>query len=121
MNAPWTTLNISDGSANGYRFTRDGAGRVQFVYDPVTREQSSSGQYDGGPPRKEDLAGDDPRLTELWALLQKLQADPRKHTTARNKGTGAIAWEGANGKQAFIVEMGPEVTELVRLLGRFGS
>lgn len=123
MNAPnpeWTSINIADGSANAYRFTRDASGRVAFVYVPVRPEQSSTGMYSGGPPRKEDLAANDPRLIELWALLKKLEADETRHQPDRNKGTGAIRWENPSGKHDFIIQMGAALNELMAVLARFG-
>ena len=121
QNPDWTRITVADGSANAYRFTRDASGRVEFVYVPVTPEQSSTGRYSGGPPRKEDVAANDVRLAELWTLLQKLQADPTTHTPDRNKGTGAIEWETPTGKRHFIIQMGAELSELLAVLARFGS
>jgi hypothetical protein len=121
MTQPWSRISIADGAANGFQFTREASGRVQFVYVPVTREQSSSGMYDGGPPRKEELAADDARLAELWSLLQKLEADKANHSPDRNKGTGAINWEAPDGTHSFIVEMGvPGLNQLIALLKKFG-
>ncbi|MDP2274378.1 MAG: hypothetical protein Q8N23_04770 [Archangium sp.] len=119
--APWSRIVIADGAANVYRFTAEANGRVQFLYEPINKEQSSSGMYDGGPPRKEDLAADDARLNELWALLQKLEADQQLHTPDRNKGTGAIHWVAPAGSRDFIIHMGAELNELLGLLKRFGG
>jgi hypothetical protein len=122
VSAPWNRIDIADGSSNDFQFRREASGRVQFVYVPITRAQSSSGMYDGGPPRKEELAADEARLIELWSLLQKLEADTAKHQPDRNKGTGAISWDGANGKHEFIVEMNaPQLNELWALLKKFGA
>lgn len=122
MTTPWNSINIADGSANAFSFTRDPNGKVQFVYRPVTKAESSSGMYDGGPPRKEELAPGDPRLTELFALLQKLEADKANHSADRSKGTGAIAWDDSAGRHEFIVHMGvADLNALLALLKRFGS
>jgi len=88
---------------------------------PVQPEQSSTGDYSGGPPRKEDLAADDARLVELWTLLRKLEADETKHTPDRAKGTGAIAWESLSGKRDFIIKRGAELNVLLDLLAKIGS
>jgi hypothetical protein len=116
----WTRIDISDGSANAFHFTRD-AGRVHFVYDPVTPAQSSSGLYSGGPPREEELASSDPRLTELWAMLERLARDETKHAPARAKGTGAIGWVAPAGPRDFIIPMGADLNALLALLKRFGA
>jgi hypothetical protein len=122
MSAPWTRIKIADGSANAFLFDRQPSGRVQFEYDPVTREESSTGMYDGGPPRKEELAADDARLTELWALLQRVEADKSIQQEDRNKGTGAISWEAPDGTHSFILQMNSGgLNELLALLKRFGS
>lgn len=118
--SPWLFIHVADGAANGYHFTRAADGSVQFVYEPVRPEQSSTGFYSGGPPREETLDAADPRLTELWATLQKLAADETKHTPDRAKGTGAIAWDGLTGKRDFIIVMGPDLDALLAQLKRFG-
>ena len=116
---PWTWISIADGSANGYRFNRDGA-KVEFVYEPVTPEMSSSGFYSGGPARREALDAGDGRLSELWALLQRLEANPAVHVEDRAMGTGAIAWQSGEQRHEFIVAMGEELDGLLALLKRFG-
>ena len=122
MAAPWNCLDIADGSANWFQFRRDANDRVQFVYVPITRAQSSSGMYDGGPARQEELAANDARLIELWTALQRLEADTSKHQPERSKGTGAISWAGPKDKRDFIVQMGaPGLDELLALLTRFGA
>ena len=116
--AMWNSISVADGSANVYRFTRGADGRIAFASEPITPEQSSTGLYSGGPPRKEDLSADDARLSELWTLLQKLAADEAKHTPDRNKGTAAVGWTGS-GSREFILQMG-QFDELMSLLKRFG-
>lgn len=126
VNAPqpyesWTRLVIADGSANLYRFTRGEGEAIAFVYEPVTPEQSSTGQYSGGSPRKETLAAGDARLVELWALLRALEAEETLHTPDRAKGTGAISWVGPGGERAFIIQRGAQLAGLLALLARFGK
>ena len=119
---PWSRIDIADGAANAFHFTRADDGRVRFVYVPVTPAESSSGLYSGGPPRREELAANDARLVELWDLLGRLEANQAIHTPDRNKGTGAIAWDGPAGKRDFIIQMGAApLNELLALLARFGS
>ena len=122
MSVPWNRIDVADGSANGFQFRRVASGRVEFVYVPITRAESSSGMYDGGPARREELAADDVRLSQLWSLLEKLEADTSRHQTDRNKGTGAISWDSVSGKREFIVEMNsPLLKELMVLLMKFGN
>lgn len=119
--APWR-IDVADGSANAFHFTSESAsGPVAFVYVPVTPEQSSTGMYSGGPPRKEQLDPADPRLSELWSQLHALEAKPAIHTPDRAKGTGAIGWKTPAGERSFIIEMGADLNALLALLARFGT
>ncbi|HTE51413.1 MAG TPA: hypothetical protein VK698_11255 [Kofleriaceae bacterium] len=109
---PWT-LQYADGAANVYRFSQSLAGgAVSFEYVPVTPEQSSTGTYSGGEPRKAVLAADDPRIAELWRRVEALEADTGSHGPDRNKGTGAFSIDTPAGKRAFIVEQGPALDEI---------
>ncbi len=119
--APWN-IHYADGSANAYHLTHPGAeADVLFEYVPVTPERSSTGMYSGGPPRKEALPADDPRLAELWRLIARLQSDTSLHTGERAKGTGALSVTTGAGKRDVIIQRGPALTELDQLLGRFGA
>jgi|JI10StandDraft_1071094.scaffolds.fasta_scaffold19283_3 hypothetical protein len=79
---PWQ-LDYADGAGNHYRLIATAA-EVALRYAPVTPATSSSGRYDGGPPREARIALDDPRLAALWA---RLGAQP--HDGPRTMGTGA--------------------------------
>ena len=109
---PWI-LHYADGAANVYRFAQSAAGGpVSFEYVPVTPEQSSTGTYSGGEPRKAELAASDPRVAELWRRVEALEADTASHGPDRNKGTGAFSISTPAGKRAFIVEQGAALDEI---------
>lgn len=116
---PWS-LTVADGSANRYRFDCDARGVVQFAYEPVTPEMSSTGRYSGGPPRGETLDAKDARLAELWRQLKALEAEPALHTPDRAKGTGAIGWTTPAGQRDFIVLRGERLEALLAVLTQFG-
>ena len=118
----WSRIDVGDGSANGYHFVRGASGTVEFEYVPVKPEESSTGMYSGGPPRKETLAGSDGRLTQLWSELQRLEGDVSKQQPERAKGTVAIGWAEPGGKRHdFIVQMGADAKAFVGLLKKFGN
>ncbi|MBL8956831.1 MAG: hypothetical protein JNK82_39020 [Myxococcaceae bacterium] len=117
----WSLIDVRDGSANRYHFVAGASGKVEFEYVPVRPEESSSGTYSGGAPRRETLDAGDVRLAALWSELQKLEADPSKQQPERAKGTVAVGWAEAGGaKHDFIVKMGAEARAFVELLKKFG-
>lgn len=98
---PWK-LVYADGSANVYRFDAQDDG-VDFAYDPVTPERSSTGFYSGGDPRAARFALDDPRIAELWRSVRALEADTSSHADARCKGDGAVTLVTPEGSHDFLV------------------
>lgn len=116
---PWA-LKYADGAANIYHFAQETTGGpVSFEYVPVTPEQSSTGTYSGGEPRKATLAADDPRIDELWQRVERLEADTASHGPDRNKGTGAFAIATPSGSRQFIIEQGAPLDELHKFMARF--
>ncbi|HKX11946.1 MAG TPA: hypothetical protein VJP40_02245 [bacterium] len=110
MEAPWN-IGYSDGSANGYRFWQDSAnGPARFQYSPVRPEESSTGFYSGGEP----VAGilNEKQAHELWHWVLRFDADPKIHTSSRDKGTGAFNLKEKGGSsREFIVQMGASLRE----------
>ena len=118
--APWSIV-YADGAANVSRLSRaSDTAPVEFEYDPVTPERSSTGTYSGGPPRQERVAPDDPRIDALWREVERLEADTAVHTATRNKGTGAFTVTTPTQTREFIVEHGPAQHEVERILASFG-
>lgn len=116
--APWSVAYY-DGSGNGYRFwkaaKREGA---RFEYTPTRPEQSSSGVYSGGSPRKGALDPD--RAAELWRRLRKLEADPALRAPARAMGTGAFEVREAKGApRKFLIKGGVPLREFDGFLAAF--
>ena len=102
--SPWS-IAYADGSANAYHFQSDGDGAT-FEYVPVSKEQSSTGMYSGGPPRKGRL--DAQTVARLWQQVEALEGNTALHQKDRNKGTGQFSID-AGGKRDLIVAMGDEI------------
>lgn len=106
---PWQ-LDYADGCGNHYRLVA-AAATVALRYAPVTPATSSTGRYDGGPPRAATLAADDPRLVTLWRLLaDQPTAGPRA------KGTGAATWTAGGEPQHRHIPAGADLAALDALL-----
>src|SRR5688500_16642035 len=109
---PWQ-ISYADGSANFYRFSQESAGgEVAFEYSPVTKEMSNTGTYSGGDPHKAQIPASDARIEELWARVERLEADTASHSPSRDKGTGAFTVTTPAGKRDFIIAMGPVLDEM---------
>ncbi|MBL8624690.1 MAG: hypothetical protein JNK64_25505 [Myxococcales bacterium] len=111
---PWQ-LDYADGCGNHYRLEAAGA-TVALRYAPVTPAMSSTGRYDGGPPRAATVAVDDPRLATLWRLLA---AQPS--SGPRAKGTGAATLTAAGAATHRHVPAGPDLAALDALLAALAA
>jgi hypothetical protein len=88
-----------------YRYA-DGAGNLYSIYSssieysPITRAESSSGNYDGGIYRKVQLTKRQYReLADRFDRVFKLHSiDPRSSNIGRAKGTGEIFKQANNRK-----------------------
>lgn len=89
--APWQ-LSVADGNGNVHRLGHEVGATAVYAYVPVTAETSSSGRYDGGPPRQGAIADD--RIAPLWRAVATLCADASVQVSERRKGTVAIAAVG---------------------------
>lgn len=76
-----------DGNANCY-FISD----TQIVYKPITKLQSSSGEYDGGNPQTVTITKK--TFTRLSKLAKKIITDKKEHELDRKKGDGIIEFDG---------------------------
>jgi len=110
--------SVSDGSGNHYTFSavlKAGAyeqGRV--VYSPVQPDESSSGTYSGGKPFDRPLPP--ARSSDIWNTLLALQGKSDIHVQARRMGTGSINISSDAGSESFLIQGGPDLDGLVRLL-----
>lgn len=114
---PWQVV-IADGSGNVTTLAGDHAA-VTVTYAPITAATSSSGTYDGGPPRAGTVALDHPSWRELWRQLAAL---PRVDAPApRALGTGAVTVTSPAGEVHHHVPAGAPLRELVALLAPLGA
>ncbi len=83
MQGQTISFTFIDGMANCY-FISD----TQIVYKPVTKQQSSSGEYDGGPAKT--ISINQKTFLKLSKLANKIIADKKLHEKYRNMGDGVI-------------------------------
>ena len=112
MNAPWS-IDYHDGSANAFH-ARDAGDGATFEYVPVRPEQSSTGLYSGGEPKRGALTP--AAVASLWAQIATLEGSLR--TTERGKGTGAFSLRDATGTRDFIVQRSPALAAFDELIAR---
>ncbi|MBK8719413.1 MAG: hypothetical protein KBB21_34050 [Nannocystaceae bacterium] len=108
---PWQ-LDVADGNGNLHRCGHEVGAAAQYAYVPVTAETSSSGHYDGGPPRQGTIADD--RIEPLWRAVATLCADASVQIAERRKGTVAIAAVGP--VSCDVIVDGAAAADLLELL-----
>lgn len=113
---PWQ-LTVADGNGNLHHAHHDDGAPPAYRYEPVTAATSSSGTYDGGPPREGGI--DDDRVTALWRAVATLCGDASAQVTERRKGTVAITAAGPSTCEV-IVE-GAAAVELLGVLAGLPS
>lgn len=115
MTSPPWSIDYHDGSANGFH-ARDAGEGATFEYVPVRPEQSSTGFYSGGEPKRGAVTT--AALDALWAQIATLEADGSLRTTERGKGTGAFSLRDATGTRDFIVKRSPALAAFDELIAR---
>ena len=114
LQVPWS-LSYSDGSANNYQFKQDTKeGEVYFEYIPVRPEQSSTGMYSGGDPRKGLL--DKNQTAELEKWLDKLEKETSLHAKDRIKGSGSFRIKSGSETRSFLINQSPQLDEFNQFL-----
>ncbi len=103
----------ADGNGNSFIVTPGGNNYLE--YKPVTREESSSGEYDGGKPvRREISAGE---LARIKTLIDAATSNKSEHIENRVKGSGLISVSGASGSNTYLIRgNSKEVAELENYL-----
>ncbi len=100
--APWE-IRYADGSGNVSRIWRGAPGEpMNWAYDPVTPEQSSSGIYSGGEPARGTL--EEGQALAFWAKAQTFLEHTELHAEARAMGTGSLRlYRVEEGEQSLIL------------------
>ena len=103
------TYTYADGSANLYRMSAD-----TFEYIPVTREQSSSGMYDGGAPVKKAMRAE--FFAEFTGLIERAKIENGQHASDRSKMTGQIGIHKGKETLGFILKADSEIKKRIEKL-----
>ena len=103
---PWRIVH-ADGSANVTRVSMAPDNAIDFTYEPVLRENSSSGDYSGGEPAsgKANLAA----AAVVWKALYDVLDANKSHTEARAMGTGQFTITSSAGERSLIVRPSPHL------------
>lgn len=109
-----TRYQYADGNANVYVIKTD-----SLEYIPVKPEESSTGSYSGGAPKKISIRPEDFR--SLQAMLETAKKKHEIHIPDRVKSSGMITTFSGSEKSNFILkpgckEMATLESELKRLL-----
>jgi hypothetical protein len=103
-------LEYSDGNGNYYKITVD-----SIIYDPITKEMSSSGMYDGGEPVEKSITE-----KEFLAVKNEFEAIFNKkeiHIQHRMKTSGRLTInEGQGAEKQIIIKHSEEQEKLEKLL-----
>ncbi|NJO88926.1 MAG: hypothetical protein HC831_08195 [Chloroflexia bacterium] len=104
------TLEYSDGNGNYYKITVD-----SIIYNPITKEMSSSGLYDGGDPVEKSIT-----KVEFLAIRNEFEAIFNKkeiHIQHRMKTSGRLAVnKGQSNEKQVIIKRSDEQEKLEKLL-----
>lgn len=100
----------ADGSANVYVLTAD-----SLEYVPVTPEQSSTGFYSGGDPKK--IAITPQQFRTVRAMLETAKSKHEIHLPDRIKTSGVITTVSKSQKSSIVLKPGsPELVRIERAL-----
>lgn len=96
----------ADGSANRYIITPD-----QLEYIPVRPEESSTGMYSGGEPKKVSLTKD--QFEKISSLLERALQTTEAHMEDRMKTSGLVEKIVGNERKSCILK--PKSEPLVEI------
>lgn len=91
-----------DGNNNDYIITPE-----NLTYKPISKTESSSGEYDGGEPKDVKLTHE--QFTKIESIIAKILADKSSHENNREMGFGTIV---VGKKSIYINRSSPLKTEL---------
>jgi hypothetical protein len=83
-----------DGNNNTYTITQ-----LHVDYKPVSKENSSSGTYSGGDPKKIGISKE--QFEKLLSLMNGVKSDKPNQLPQRNMGCGTLYMKG-EGKPVYI-------------------
>jgi hypothetical protein len=100
-----TSYVYVDGNNNTYSIGR----RLEYI--PVTKAQSSSGEYSGGEPKSVEISEE--QLAALGALVDRIVGDTANVLSERPMGCGTVIRDGL---RTFFRSSSPLKAELERML-----
>ncbi len=103
------TYNYFDGNGNHYSVTM---GMIKF--DPVRKENSSSGAYSGGKPARAAITQE--QFESILKQINSIEKDATIRTSQRQKGTGTISVSFSQELRKFIFLKGHKMDALERNL-----
>ncbi|MCH2234515.1 MAG: hypothetical protein MK078_09705 [Crocinitomicaceae bacterium] len=101
LHAGHHTITYIDGSNNSYSLDHS-----KLSYDPVTKEESSSGEYSGGEAKTVSLI--DEEEIQLMHLFDKVLEDTENHIEKRTMGCGTIVEKNHDKKTTTYIAMKAE-------------
>lgn len=103
------TYNYFDGNGNHYTVT---LGMIK--YDPVRKENSSSGMYSGGKPARAAITQE--QFESILKQIDSIEKDATIRHNNREKGTGMISISFSQELRKFIFLKGQKMDELEKTL-----
>lgn len=101
------TFTFVDGSNNTYTITQE-----EINYDPITPEESSSGEYSGGDPAKAKV-----KMREFEALIEiisEAMAATDQHAASREMGTAIVSKVVEGEKTSVMLKRGSKMSKRIK-------
>ena len=90
-------IKYSDQNSNQYLVTQD-----TFIYEPMTKEGSSSGAYEGGEPIKKEI--DNAEFEMIAEVVLQLKSDSTQHAAKRKKLISVLVITSGNLNEKFFIK-----------------
>ena len=102
-------LEYSDGNGNYYKITKD-----SISYEPIKREMSSSGIYDGGEGKSNKIT--EAEFTLIFKEFETIFNNKSIHIPNRMKISGRLRLNNGDDTKAVIIKKSEEQNQLELLL-----
>lgn len=89
----------ADGNGNAFIVTP--GGNKYLEYKPVMREESSSGEYDGGKPVRRKISSGE--FARIKTLIDAAMSNKSEHIENRVKGSGLISVSDSSGSKSYLI------------------
>lgn len=102
-------IKYSDQNNNLYLITQD-----TFLYEPVTKKESSSGVYDGGDPVTKEI--DNATFDRISNLVLEIKNDSTQHAAKRKMTFSILVITSGNLNERFFIKPSDTRDQLEELL-----